>query len=131
MARITLQQLAVYAVDQIESGVSLHEVARALSAYLLQNRQSRDVSNMMRAIEAELNKRGSTQVVVTSAHEVSNEVKQQLAELLGAKNAVFHEEIDPTVIGGVKARSGESEIDLTVRGRLNRFKTQIVSGGNK
>jgi F0F1-type ATP synthase delta subunit len=130
MAKITFQQLAVYAVDQLEAGMAIQDVARNISAYLLQERRSREVSSVIRAIEAELNKRGKTQVVVTSAHTVSDDVKQQLAELLGAKNAVFHDEIDPNVIGGVKARSGETEIDLTVRGRLNRFKTQIVSGGN-
>ena len=128
MAKITLQQIAVYAVDELEAGTSMKDVARNISAYLLQERRSRDVSSVVRAIEAEMNKRGKAQVVVTSAHAVSSEIKQQLAELLGAKNAVFHEDIDPNVIGGVKARSGESEIDLTVRGHLNRFKATIVAG---
>jgi F0F1-type ATP synthase delta subunit len=128
MAKITMQQIAVYAADQLEAGTSMQDVARNVSAYLLHERRSRDVSSVIRAIEAEMNKRGKSQVVVTSAHAVSVEVKRQLAELLGAKNAVFHDEIDPEVIGGVKARSGESEIDLTVRGCLVRFQRGIMRG---
>ncbi len=126
MAKITVQQLAVYAVDQLEAGISSRKVAQKVASYLLDSRQSRELSSVLRAIEATLNKRGSSQVVITSAHEVSETVKQQLASLLGSKSPVFHEDIDPKVIGGVKARFGESEIDLTVRGRLNRFKSVVT-----
>jgi F0F1-type ATP synthase delta subunit len=127
MAKISANQLASYVVDQLEAGVSQVEIARLLASYLLENRQSRDLSKIVRAIEAEANRRGSTQVTVTSAHAVTEEVKTELATLLGAENPVFHEVIDANVIGGVKASAGEAEIDLTVRGKLNRFKTSIAN----
>ena len=128
MARISIKQLAEYAVDQLEAGTSGAGVARKIASYLLQERRSRDTSLLFRAIEKELDERGSTQVVVTSAHEVSDATKKQLADLLGAKNPVFDEVIDSSVIGGVKARAGESEIDLTVRTRLNKFKAKVARG---
>jgi F0F1-type ATP synthase delta subunit len=78
----------------------------------------------------ELSRRGNDQVVITAAHETSSDVKKQISELLGVKNPTFTEIIDKNVIGGVKARSGETEIDLTVRGRLNRFKSNIVNQEN-
>jgi len=130
MNKITTNQLAVYAVEQLEKGVDAKDVALKIAASLLENRQSRELSKVMHAVEDELNRRGSSQVVITSAHQVSESVKKELAKLLGAKNPVFHERIDPSVIGGVKARAGESEIDLTVRGRLNRFKANIVNQDN-
>lgn len=129
MAKITAQQLAVYAVDQLEAGTSSADVAQKLASYLLEERRSREMPAVMRAIDEQLAKRGSPQVVVTSAHSVSEQSKNQLAELLGLKNPVFTEVIDPSVIGGVKARTGESEIDLTVRARLNTFKSNIVKSG--
>jgi F0F1-type ATP synthase delta subunit len=129
MAKITAQQLAVYAVDQLEAGTSSADVAQKLASYLLEERRSREMPAVMRAIDLQLAKRGSPQVVVTSAHSVSEQSKNQLAELLGLKNPVFTEVIDPDVIGGVKARAGESEIDLTVRARLNTFKSNIVKSG--
>lgn len=131
MSKITTNELAAYAVDQLESGVKAPALSRLIAAFLLEERRSRETPQLMRAIDKELASRGSDQVVITAAHATSQEVKEQISALLGVKNPVFSEVIDQTVIGGVKARSGESEIDLTVRGRLNKFKTQIVSASNK
>ncbi len=125
MGKVTTNDLAKYAVDQLEAGSNIKHLSSSIAAYLLEERRSRDMSAVMRAIDEELTRRGSAQVTITSAHEVSGEVKKQLAALLEVENPQFNEVIDLSVIGGVKARSGESEIDLTVRGRLNRFKTAI------
>ena len=130
MAKITTNELAAYAVDQLESGTKAPVLAQQIAAYLLEERRSRDMSAVMRAIDEELTRRGSAQITITAAHQVSDATKKQLATLLDVKNPQFSEVIDPSVIGGVKARSGESEIDLTVRGRLNRFKTNIVNSGS-
>ena len=105
----------------------MREVSSKVAAYLIDERKTTELPKVMRAIEEELARKGSTQVVVTSAREVSSEIKMQLAEMLNAQNPVFTEIIDKNVIGGVKARSGEQEIDLTVRGRLNRFKAKVVN----
>lgn len=128
MSKITTHQLAVYAVEELEKGSDVKVVARKLASYLLDNRQSRDLSRVMRGVEDELNRRGKTQISITSAYSVSDAVRNELASLLEAKMPVFHETIDKSVIGGVKARAGELEIDLTVRGKLNRFKAKIVTG---
>jgi F0F1-type ATP synthase delta subunit len=127
MGKITHNELAMYAVNQLEAGVSAPALAQQLAAYLLDERRSREMPVVMRAIDEELARRGSDQVTITSAHEVSEETKKQLAALLGVKHPQYTVIIEPSVIGGVKARSGETEIDLTVRGRLNRFKATIVN----
>jgi F0F1-type ATP synthase delta subunit len=127
MAKTTINDLAKYVVNEIESGTSISNISSKISAFLLEERRSRDFPAVLRAVDEELAKRGSAQVAITSAHEVTEETKKQLAELLGVENPVFSEFIDESVIGGVKARSGETEIDLTVRARLNNFKTKIVN----
>ena len=127
MGKISTRQLAKYVVDELEKGSNPTGVARHLAAYLLDSRQSRELAKVIRLIEDELNARGQSQVEITGAHEVSEQIKQELANLLGANNPVFHTSIDKSVIGGVKARSGESEIDLTVRGRLNKFKAKLIN----
>ena len=127
MSSITTTELAEYVVTEIASGESMREVSSKVAAYLIDERKTTELPKVMRAIEEELARKGSTQVVVTSAREVSSEIKMQLAEMLNAQNPVFTEIIDKNVIGGVKARSGEQEIDLTVRGRLNRFKAKVVN----
>lgn len=130
MAKITVKQLAGYAADEIESGVKLSAVASQLAGYLLQERRSRDVSALIRAIDKELTSRGNPQLTITSAHAVTDEIKVQLSEMLQVKNPTISEVIDPGVIGGVKAMSGELEVDLTVRGRLNRFRNQVKRSSN-
>lgn len=128
MSKISLFQLASYAVDQIDAGVKTAKVSQKLAAYLLDARQTRDMPKLMRAVESELARRGCDQVTITSVHAVADDVKQQLATLLGAKNPSFTEVLDPSAIGGVKAVSGENQIDLTVKSKLNKFKSIIAEG---
>ena len=87
MAKVTTSELAKYAVDEIEAGTSSSNVAQKIAAFLLEERRSRDHAAVMRAIDEELAKRGSPQVVITSAFEVSIETKKQLAGLLDGKRA--------------------------------------------
>lgn len=130
MSKVTTNALAKYVVDQLEAGVEAPALAQQLSAFLLEERRTRELPTILRAVDVEMSNRGSDQIVITTAHGTSNEVKEQISELLGVKNPIFTEVIDQNVIGGVKARSGETEIDLTVRGRLNRFKSSIVNQEN-
>jgi len=130
VSKITNNELAGYVVDQLEAGVNSELVARRVASLLIDERRTRDASTLLRAIEAALNDRGQTQITVTSAHELTIEIKNQLANILDVKSPVITEVIDPSVIGGVKARAGEKEIDLTVRARFNRFKKQVTKQGN-
>lgn len=126
MSRIGIKQLSEYAVNQLEAGTDSSLVARKLACFLLAERRSSDAPLLFRAIEKELDERGSTQVTITSAHEISEQTKKQLAQMLNAKNPVFDSIIDPGVIGGVKAVAGENQVDLTVRNRLNKFKARVA-----
>lgn len=126
MSKVSTTELARFAVDRIESGAPRNEVSTQIAAYLIDERRTRDLTVVMRAIEEELMRRGSEQVVITSARSVSEETKKQLAKLLGAKNPVFSEIIDKDVIGGVKAQAGEKQIDLTIRGKLQSFQSKII-----
>ncbi len=126
MSKISTNELAKYAVDELEAGKSASSVAQNLSAFLLDERRTRDAAAIMRAVDAELARRGTDHVTITSAHEVASEIKNKLASLLGAKDPIFSEVIDESVIGGVKAQSGENQIDLTVRAKLQRFKSEVM-----
>ncbi len=126
MAKINSAQLTAYAVDRLETGVLMSDVATEIASVLLDERRTRDVAAVLRAVERELESRGKVQVTVTSAHEVSEAVKIRLAELMGVENPVFETVIDKSVIGGVKAQAGEQQIDLTARARINKFKQQLT-----
>ncbi|MFT4532294.1 MAG: F-type H+-transporting ATPase subunit delta [Candidatus Saccharimonadales bacterium] len=125
-----MNKLVNFTVTELEDGKSLDSVAQKVAAYLVDERKTREAPALMRAIEAEMNKRGSTQISITSATELSDAIKSQLAKALGADNPVFNTEIDPSVIGGAVARAGETELDLTVRTKLNKFKQAVAKGAN-
>ncbi len=130
MSKVSINQLASYAADRIGSGSKVEDVANSLASFLLAERRSRESSLLFRAIEKELDKRGSTQVSIVSAYKIDQATKKQLAKLLNVENPVFNETIDKSVIGGVKASAKEQEVDLTVEGRLNRFKQQVINSSN-
>ncbi len=126
MAKISPAQLAKYAVDLLEDKVPATTVAHSLAGFLIFERRTKDSAAVFRAIEQEFSVRGSDRVTITSVHEVSESFKRQLAGLLNARNPVFESVLDPSVIGGVKAESGEFQIDLTVRSKINRFKQHVT-----
>lgn len=128
MSVVGRQQLAEYVVDRIEAGAQLNVVAAEMASVLIDERRTRDMAAVLRAVEKELARRGSVQVTITSMHEVSEAVKVQLVSLLGVENPVFESVIDKSVLGGVKAQAGEKQIDLTVRARLNKFKAKVAQG---
>jgi F0F1-type ATP synthase delta subunit len=125
MAKISTKALARYAADQIESGKDPAVIAKQVAALLLQERRSRDVGTFGRLLESELAQRGTTQVVITSAAPVDNVIKERLADMLGAKKALFHEVIDDSVIGGVHASTLDAQLDLTIAGQLKAFKQAV------
>lgn len=127
MSRISTKQLALYAADQLAAGVSAQQLAQAVAQVLVAERRSRDVLVFSRLLEQELAKRGTTQIVVTSAHGVDKLIKERLAQMMGVNKALFHEVVDESVIGGVKAQTHDAYIDLTVQGQLKAIKQAVNS----
>ena len=125
MAKITTKQLAHYAADQLQHGVTGKQVSLHIAALLVSERRSKDALAFARALEVELDSRGLTQVTITSAHEVSEAIKREVAHHLNAKNPTYTTVIDPTVIGGLKASTLHAQIDITIQGQLQSFKRKV------
>lgn len=67
------------------------------------------------------------EVVVTTAIELTSDqrlkIKKAVEEKMGAIALV--EEVDPSVIGGIKIVVGSKEMDATVKGRLERLRSSL------
>lgn len=127
MAGLSLRELANYAVNQLDAGMAAREVSARIASVLISDKRTKDAPALLRAIEKELMIRGISTVHITSAFPVDADIKETLAAMLGAQNPSYVETIDTHVVGGVLARSGSNEIDLTVRGKLQKFKNIVVS----
>lgn len=125
MSRLSLKQLASFAADQLVAGKSGKKLSGQLAAYLIERRQTKDTASLMRLIESEMARRGVTEVTVVSAHSVEPNVKKHLAKALGASNPVFHEQIDSSVVGGVRASTLERELDLTITTKLRSLVSNL------
>ena len=125
MGKISNKQLAKYAADQLQQGVSTKVLSRQVAALLVSERRSRDALVFARALEVELNARGITPVTLISTYTVGEDVKRQIATMLNTQHPIYNEVLDPQLLGGVHAATLYTQVDLTVRGQLNSFKRKV------
>jgi F0F1-type ATP synthase delta subunit len=68
------------------------------------------------------------EVLVTTAIELTEDqrakIKAAVEEKIGS--ALIVEEINPSIIGGIRIVAGSKELDATVKGRLNRLRTTLL-----
>ncbi len=101
---------------------------RALAAYLVEQKRISEASLIVNDIEHELYEQDGQLVArVTSARPMQDSVRTALKKLLAAqtdaKKVVLTEETDPSLIGGLVARTADAELDASVRTKLNRLAT--------
>jgi F-type H+-transporting ATPase subunit delta len=68
---------------------------------------------------------------VTSASELSDGQRDQLAEKLGriyGRPIVLHIEVDPGLVGGLVVRVGDEVIDGSTAGRIEALRRQLAGG---
>ncbi|MEZ6093841.1 MAG: ATP synthase F1 subunit delta [Pirellulaceae bacterium] len=74
---------------------------------------------------------GRVRAVVTSAAELSDDsrqkLEQKLSDMLG-KQVLVSVKIDPSIIGGVVVRVGDTVYDSSVANRLNQVKAKAIKG---
>lgn len=115
----------------LKSGAS-DEYVREVAAYLLHERRVGDLNSLMRDVQENWAQAGHVEVLAASAHPLSDEVRAtiqtQVQALYPAATQVIVTEVhDPKVIGGVRLRLANQQLDLSVEAKLNKFK-QLTAG---
>jgi F0F1-type ATP synthase delta subunit len=122
MSKPTNKDIACVAIDLIKKS-NKSVVAKSLASYLISERRSHDLDRIMREINKQLsNQTNKTEIDLISAYPVNEDIKNKIKKLLKVESAIFNQEIDKSVIGGVRAETSDVRLDLTVRNRLNRLK---------
>lgn len=99
-----------------------NDLAQQLAAYLVEEARTDEAELLMNDIALEIERLGHSEVQLTSAHETTTSVKNELEDIIksitGAKTININETIDQSLIGGVIATTPSTEIDLSVRKQL-------------
>jgi len=122
--------LARFAVDQLVSGAPVNRLAQELAASLIAGKKPAQADLLISDIAWELEQRGQqSNVVVTSANELTEELRRQIKSLVKSANQVdsvhLDEVIDKSVIGGVRIDSPSKTWDRTVQRELMQIREAI------
>lgn len=101
---------------------------QVLAAYMVEQKRVQEADLLIADIEHELYEQaGQLSVKVTSARPLTADVRAALTELLTdqtqAKKISYHEAVDPSLLGGLVAKTADAEMDASVRTKLNRLAT--------
>jgi F0F1-type ATP synthase delta subunit len=125
-ARLSRRKLAIFAAEKLLAGTPQKTVIRELAAYLIDSGRTRETELLVRDIEDVLASRGVVVVDVVSARQLSVSAKAEVAALIGAKNLHLREQIDESVVGGVRVDLPGKRFDGTIRHKLNALRAKQV-----
>lgn len=122
MASANYKEIALAVVKLIDSGKSQKQLANAVAEYMVSQRRTAEFERVMREVERLRRERGVLEVVATSASSLSDKVESEIRRLYDAKEVKVVRRIDKDLVGGVSLRTLDSQVDLSVRGRLRQLK---------
>jgi F-type H+-transporting ATPase subunit delta len=115
-------------IDQLMGGKAL-QTSTALASMIVAAGQASDLPAIVeRFVELAASERDNEVAEVRSAIPLDDEQIARLADALGratGKTIEVKVIVDPTVLGGLVARVGDTVIDGTVRHRLDEMKEQL------
>lgn len=124
--RLSRRRLARYiATAAVDSKQDVAKAITLVAAYLYVTGRTREVELVGRDVEAALADQGITIASVTSAHSMSDSLKQNITALVGG-DVRIRETVDPSVLGGVKVDVPGKRFDGTIRHKLDTLKAKQV-----
>jgi F-type H+-transporting ATPase subunit delta len=105
-------------------------VALRLALLLVQRERQNHISDIVRDFQASVNRlRGIVLATVTTAEPIDDNEAKLVAQRLSAmtgKQVQIERKVDPSIIGGLVARIGDTLIDGSVATRLQELRKQLV-----
>lgn len=116
--RISRRKLAMFVVDTIEERGDLSQAIYELAAYLIDTKRTREADLVARSIEDELATRGTVIAHVSSARQLETDMKGAIQRLLNASTVHLTEEVDASLIGGIRIEAPGKRLDATLKRKL-------------
>ncbi len=129
-------KLAHFIADKtLKDGVS-RQFSQEVAAYLLSEHRVSELDSLLRDVQADWAGSGHVEVIASSAHPltpmVRADIKAQVKQLYPtAKQIIVTEVHDPEVVGGVRLRLANQQLDLSIEAKLNRFKQLTRAPGKE
>jgi len=124
--KLSRRKLAGNAAARLSSGESKKIVLQELAAYLIDANRKKEATLIIRDIEAMLVDAGTAIGTVMSARPltataleaIESFIKQQNAQV---KNVVLREQIDESLIGGIRLELPGHQLDASVKAKLEQL----------
>lgn len=124
LAKLSRRKLAQFTASQLLANDS--DIVNQLAALIIAEKRQREVGLIVRDIEEALAERGVVIATTTTAHRLSQQVRTAISDLVDAKTVIINEQIDSSVIGGVKINLPGKRYDGTVKYKISELRAQKV-----
>jgi F0F1-type ATP synthase delta subunit len=124
MAKLSRRKLSGNAAARIAGGESLKTVLRDVAAYLIDSGRKSEATLVVRDIEAMLMDAGTAIGTVTSARPLSKSSLGTVESFIKEsdkriKQVVLREQVDESLIGGIKLELPGAQLDASVKAKLD------------
>ncbi|MEO6761469.1 MAG: F0F1 ATP synthase subunit delta [Candidatus Saccharimonadales bacterium] len=135
MGKTSRTRIASVIADHTLRHGGSEQYAKEIAAYLISERRVDGLDSIMRDVMDDWSKVGHLEVLAFSAHPLTPALKDQITEQIravssAAKDIIITEVYDAKVIGGVRLRLANRQLDLSVENKLNEFK-QLTGAGKE
>jgi len=129
MSKTSHDEIADAILEMVESNSGTEkEITSKVASYLIDERRTRDLNSIFRLLELKrYEKSGKLEAEVTSAYEISDIIKDEITNKFDAKQVLLDMSHNPDLIGGVRVRALDKQLDLSVETKLNRLKNSTVN----
>ena len=129
-------RLAAIIAERSQQSSGSKELSQEMAAYLLAEGRTGELDSILRDVMQYNADHGIVEVVAVDARPLSVSVKSDIENLIkglfpNSKQIIISEQIDTSVIGGVRLELANQQLDLSIRSKLNRFKQLTTAGGTK
>ena len=126
MARVSRRLIAKAVAEQLVDAKAKTAALKQLAAYLVENRRTGEAELIVRDIEAELAARGTVVATVWSARALTSQLRSSIEamasqEFPGSSSVQIREEIDSSLLAGIKLAVPGKQVDLSARHKLDKL----------
>ena len=121
--RISRRKIADYTAEQLVSGKKASDVIKEVAAFLIDTKRTREAELLVRDIETALASRGIVVADITSAFPLTEALKADVKKLVGSKELLLRETVDPGVLGGIRLQIPGKRLDATLKRKIQALKT--------